>query len=125
MSKILFAIEFGGFALPLDLLRRNGHQVELAKNMRKAIALMNKMQPDLLAAEFNYTSQFRDRDSNLDTILAQIESHSPETMVIAFVEEEQKTHFERLKKRFPQIKGQLYFPFNNDDLLSLVDSTLR
>ncbi|TNF96008.1 MAG: hypothetical protein EP297_10985 [Gammaproteobacteria bacterium] len=125
MSKILFVIEFGGFSLPLEDFRKAGHEVEFAKNMRKAVSLLNKMQPDLLAAEFNYTSQFRDRDSNLDTILTQIESRSPHTRVVAFVEEEQRPHFERFKSRFPQIQGELYFPFESDNLLSLVDVVLQ
>lgn len=117
-------MEFGGFPLPLDLLRQDGHEVEFAKSMRKALPLLKKIQPDLLVAEFNYTSQFRDRDSNLDTILTQIQSQSPHTKVIAFVEEEQKIHFERLKKRSPEIKGELYFPFESEALQQLIKNTL-
>jgi len=124
MSKILFVIEFGGFPLRLDDFINAGHEVEFARSMRKALPLLKKMRPDLLVAEFNYTSQFRDRDSNLDTILTQIQSQSAHTRVIAFVEAEQKRHFERLKERFPEIRGELYFPFENDSLVQLVEGIL-
>ena len=124
MSKLLFVIEFGGFSLRLDDFKKAGHTVEFAKSMRKALPLLKKMQPDLLVAEFNYTSQFRDRDSNLDTILTQIQSRSPHTEVIAFVEEEQKIHFERLKSRFPQIVGELYFPFDDNALSQSIAKAL-
>jgi len=124
MSKLLFTIEFGGFPLRLDDFTRAGHEVAFAKSMRKAIPLLKKMQPDLLIAEFNYTSQFRDRDSNLDTILTQIQCQSPHTGMIAFVEEEQKIHFERLKSRFSQIQDALYFPFDDEELNLCVTQTL-
>lgn len=124
MSKILFVIEFGGFPLKLDALKAEGHEVEFLTSMRKAISLLKKMQPDLLIAEFNYTSQFRDRDSNLDTILTQIVSRSPHTQVIAFVEEEQKQHFERLQARFDNVKDALYFPFEDEELKQKIDSVL-
>ena len=124
MSKILFVIEFGGFPLKLDDLIQQGHEVEYAKSVRKAIPLIKKMQPDLLLAEFHYTSQFRDRDSNLDTVMTQIESRSPETKVLAFVEEEQKHHFERLKSRFESIQGALYFPFEDEDVKQKISSIL-
>jgi len=124
MSKLLFTVEFGGFPLRLDDFRKAGHEVSFAKSMRKAIPLLKRIQPDLLIAEFNYTSQFRDRDSNLDTILTQIQCHSPHTGVIAFVEEEQKIHFERLKSRFTQIKGGLYFPFSDAELMQRITQAL-
>jgi len=90
MSSLLFVMEFGGFPLSLDSFKDAGHHVEFARSVRKALPLLKRMQPDLLVAEFNYTSQFRDRDSNLDTILIQVQSHSPHTQVIGFVESEQK-----------------------------------
>ncbi len=125
MSRILFVIEFGGFPLKLDGLKDEGHEVEITKSMRKAIPLLKKFDPDLVVAEFNYTSQFRDRDSNLDTIMTQIVSRSPHTKLIAFVEEEQKQHFERLQSRFENIKGALYFPFEDEDIKQLIHSTLE
>jgi hypothetical protein len=116
MSKILFVIEIGGFPLKFDALLAAGHEVEYTSSMRKAIPLLKKLQPDIMLAEFQYTSQFRDRDSNMDTIMTQIVSRSPHTKVIALVEEEQQIHYERLKSRFDNIRDQLYFPFEAADL---------
>lgn len=124
MSKILFVIELGGFPLRLDDLKAEGHEVEYVNSMRKAIALLKKFQPDILVAEFQYTSQFRDRDSNLDTILTQIVSHTPQTQVIALVEEEQKIHFERLRSRFDNIRQALYFPFEDADIKNTIHQLL-
>jgi len=116
VSKILFVIELGGFPLQLDDLISAGHEVEYINSMRKAISLLKTFQPDIVVAEFQYTSQFRDRDSNLDTILTQIVSRSPHTWMIALVEGEQKTHFERLKSRFDNIHDELYFPLEDVDI---------
>lgn len=124
MSKILFVIEFGGFPLKFDDLVEKGHEIEFTKSMRKAISLLKKTQPDLVVAEFNYTSQFRDRDSNLDTIMTQIVCHSSHTKLIAFVEQEQKQHFKRLQSRFENIKGALYFPFRDKDIKQMIHKML-
>ena len=48
MSKILFVIELGGFPLRLDDLKAEGHEVEYVNNMRKAISLLKRFQPDIL-----------------------------------------------------------------------------
>jgi hypothetical protein len=124
MSKILFVIELGGFPLRLDDLKAEGHEVEYVNNMRKAISLLKRFQPDILVAEFQYTSQFRDRDSNLDTILTQVVSHSTHTQVIALVEEEQKLHFERLQSRFDNIRKAVYFPLHDADIKRTIHELL-
>ena len=125
MSSILFVIELGGFPLTLDDLRQEGHEVEYISNMRKAISLLKKFRPDVMVAEFLYTSQFRDRDSNLDTIMTQIVSHSPHTKVIALVEKEQQIHFERLQSRFDNIRSALYFPFEDADIKQAIGQLLE
>jgi hypothetical protein len=124
MSKILFVIELGGFPLRLDDLKAEGHEVEYVNNMRKAISLLKKFLPDILVAEFQYTSQFRDRDSNMDTILTQVVSHSAHTQVIALVEEEQKLHFERLQSRFDNIRKAVYFPLQDADIKHTIHELL-
>ena len=125
MSKLLFVIELGGFPLRLNDLKDEGHEVEFVNSMRKAIALLKKFSPDILVAEFQYTSQFRDRDSNLDTILTQIVSHAPHTQVVALVEEGQKMHFERLQSRFDNISQALYFPFDDADIKHSIHQLLE
>ena len=125
MSKILFVIELGGFPLQLDDLLSAGHEVEYINSMRKAISLLKTFQPDIIITEFQYTSQFRDRYSNLDTILTQIVSRSPHTKMIALVEREQQTHFERLKSRFDNIHDELYFPVEDVDIKKAISRLLQ
>lgn len=93
--------------------------------MRKGIPLLRKFQPDILVAEFQYTSQFRDRDSNLDTIMTQVVGYSPHTRVIALVEKEQQIHFERLELRFENIRDKLYFPLEGTDLNNAITALLH
>ena len=124
MSKILFVIELGGFPLTLDDLKKAGHEVEYVSNMRKAVSLLKKFKPDVMVAEFFYTSQFRDRDSNLDTIMTQVVSYSPHTKVITLVEKEQQAHFERLQSRFDNIQAALYFPLADADIKQKIHQLL-
>lgn len=51
-------------------------------------------------AEFNYQSDFRDRTSNLETLMAVVQ-RLPDTQVIVFYEKEYAHPFQKLRDRFP------------------------
>jgi DNA-binding NarL/FixJ family response regulator len=75
--------------------------------MRKAIAALKGLQPDVVVAEFNYQSDFRDRTSSLESLLAVLQRH-PQARVIVFYEKEHEHQLARLTARFPQITALAY-----------------
>ena len=89
--------------------RRAGYEVETATSMRKAIALLKKRRPDVIVAEFNYQSDFRDRTSNLESLLATRQTRCPDARVVVFYEREQAGHFEKVLGRF-EVDRTLPFP---------------
>jgi hypothetical protein len=55
---------------------------------------------DVLVAEFSYNSEFRDRVSNIESLLATLESHSPKVKIIVLYDEINQTQLEQLKQRY-------------------------
>ncbi len=82
--------------------------------MRKAIKLLKKLQPAVIVTEFNFQSDFRDRTSSLETLMAVVQ-RLPGTRVIVFYEKEYSHQFERVTGRFP-IHAALSFPIDESEL---------
>jgi len=78
--------------------------------MRKALGLIKKKNPRVVVAEFNYQSDFRDRTSSLETLMAVLQ-RLPNTRVIVFYEREQAELYERVTSRFP-VHASLTFPID-------------
>ena len=108
-TKLLLSIiELGGYPDFAPLYRELGYEVAVETRMRKAIAFLKKRKPDVIVAEFNFQSDFRDRSSNLESILAVVQ-RSPDIRVIIFYENEFSPQFEKLRARLPVYKS-LVFP---------------
>ena len=116
MAKTLLSIvELGGYPNFSPLYRSAGYEVLSASSMRKALGLTKKHRPDVIVAEFNYQSDFRDRTSNLESLLATLQTRCPEARVVVFFEEAHAAHLSRLLARFP-VHATLAFPIDRDQL---------
>jgi len=94
-KHLLSIVEQGGYPLYDTCYQQAGYQVNMVQSMRKAVASIKKQVPDVIVAEFNYQSDFRDRTSSLETLLASIQKY-PQTQVIAFYDKENIEKLERL-----------------------------
>lgn len=106
--------ELGGYPDFSPLYRRMGYEPVMVRNMRKALAQIKKTQPRVIVAEFNYQSDFRDRTSSLETLMAVVQ-RMPDTRVIVFYEREQAEPYQRVTSRFP-IHASLTFPIDEQAL---------
>ena len=70
MKRLLAIIEMGGYPNFMPLYQSLGFSVEVVNSMRKARSALKKETPDVIVAEYNFQSQFRDRTSNLETLMA-------------------------------------------------------
>ena len=105
---LLSVIELGGYPDFTPLYRELGYEVAVETRMRKAIGFLKKRTPDVIVAEFNFQSDFRDRSSNLESLLAVVQ-RSPDIRVIIFYEKEFSPQFEKLRARLP-VHQALVFP---------------
>ena len=108
-QRILLAItELGGYPDFTPIYQHLGFRVETATSVRNATRQMKKFTPQVIVAEFNYQSDFRDRTSSLESLMAVLQ-RLPATRVIVFYEQEYAHQLERLTSRFP-VHAALPFP---------------
>ena len=91
--------------------------------MRKATKLLKKIKPAVVVAEFNFQSDFRDRTSSLETLMAAVQC-IPECKVIVFYEKEQRPQLERLLAVF-DVFETIAFPIEESALSKALDQVLE
>lgn len=120
-NKSLLAItELGGYPDFTELYKACGYQVETVTSMRKALRAIKQNQYDMIVAEFNFQSDFRDRTSNLETLMAAMQQKS-DIKLIVFYEKEYRHQFDRLRARFT-FHAELPFPIDTAELKHAVES---
>jgi DNA-binding NtrC family response regulator len=116
---LLAIIELGGYPNLTPLYRSLGFDVEVVGSQRKAQTALKRRIPDVIVAEYNFQSDFRDRTSNLETLMARLQRH-PEVKVICFYQTEYQHKLDAMTTRFPVFEA---IPFPVDP--GRVESALR
>ena len=112
---LLSIVELGGYPNYSPLYQQAGFSVVATDSVRKAVKLIRKHRPAVIVAEFNFQSDFRDRTSSLETLLATLQGQYPDCKVIVFYEKEFATAFARLQQSYP-IDCALQFPVSDDKI---------
>ncbi len=118
---LLSIIELGGYPNFTPLYKSLGYEVAVETRMRKALGFLKQHQPDVIVAEFNFQSDFRDRTSSLESLLAVVQ-RMPATRVIVFYEKEFTSQFEKLRSRLP-VCDALTFPIGESALLATLQQS--
>ena len=121
-KSLLSIVELGGYPDFSGIYSRYQLDVETTDSMRKAVKILKKKTPDLIVAEFNYQSDFRDRTSNLETLLAVLQK-KPEIKLIIFYEKEFAHQFKRVTDRF-DLPFTLAFPIDELELSGAIKQAL-
>jgi DNA-binding NtrC family response regulator len=120
-NNILLAItELGGYPDFSGLYEKCGFQVESINGMRKALRSLKQNKHDVIVAEFNFQSDFRDRTSSLETLMAVIQQMD-DVKVIIFYEKEYLHQFEKLRARF-SFHAELPYPIDKNQLKVALES---
>jgi hypothetical protein len=114
-EKLLLSIvELGGYPDFSSLYHELGYEVAIETRMRKAISFLKQRTPDVIVAEFNFQSDFRDRTSSLESLLAVVQ-RMPGVRVVVFYEKEYLPQFDVLRARLP-VHHALAFPVDRAGL---------
>ncbi len=108
MPRLLAIIELGGYPNLMPLYKKLGFDVEVVNSQRKARSLLKRSLPDVVVAEYIFQSDFRDRTSNLETLMAVLQRH-PGVRVVVFYLPEQAEKLAILEARFP-LFAKIAFP---------------
>ncbi len=117
-KSILIIMERGGYPDFSSIFNQAGYQVTIATAMRKAMSLLQKNTPDVVIAEFNFQTDFRDRSSNLESLMAILQRY-PAVKIIVFYEKEHLSHFNRLRKLY-HFDCTLDFPISESKLAACI-----
>ena len=94
---------------------KSGYRVETVRQMRKAMSLVKKLRPRVIVTEFNFQSDFRDRTSSAESLLATVQRLQIDSKVIVLFEKDFTPQFERLKAAYPWIMA-MTFPIDEEQL---------
>jgi len=117
-KKLLAIIELGGYPNFVPLYEKLGYQVTVVNSQRKARNILKKQRPDVIVSEYIFQSDFRDRTSNLESLMASLQK-MPETRLVVFYLPE---HIEKLNQVRERFSIHAAIPFPVDD--KLLESSL-
>lgn len=115
--KLFNIVELGGYPDFSAIYKKNGFDVTTLTLMRKALRQIKQSVPDVIVAEFNFQSDFRDRTSNLESLMAVLQPY-PDVKTIIFYEQEYRHQFDKILARFT-INHHLHYPI---DVLGLTQA---
>lgn len=111
---LLSILELGGYPDFSPLYQSLGFEVVVMPSMRKALKFIKNHRVDVIVAEFNFQSDFRDRTSQLESLMASI-AQKPQVKVIVFYDREQSHQFRRVRERF-DFFATLVYPIQTSEL---------
>jgi hypothetical protein len=119
-KHLLAVVEFLGHTGLKTVYERLGFQVATEFTVRKANASMRKLKPGIIAADFYYQPDFRDRVSNLESLLATAQGLAEKPRILVYYDAAHQQALDKVRQRF-QIDAALTLPVKESEL----EATLR
>jgi hypothetical protein len=117
--KLLMLNAFIGTAGYKKLYQELGFSVVSEWSERKAISLVRKTPPAVIVADFYHQTDFRDRLSNLESLLAAVQS-TPNTRILVFYEPAHQAILDKVSARL-RIDMALTMPVDEAALRATLD----
>jgi len=121
--SLLMVNAFIGTAGYKKLYQELGYTVVTEWSERKAISLLRKSPPAVIVADFYHQTDFRDRLSNLESLLAAAQS-SPNTRILVFYEAAHQAVLDKVRARL-RIDAALTLPVQEDALRARLQGWLE
>ena len=121
--QLLAVVEFLGHTGLKAVYERMGFQVATEFTVRKANALMRKVKPRVIAADFYYEPNFRDRVSNLESLLATAQGLAEKPRLLVFYDPAHQEALDKLRQRF-KIDAALTLPVKEAELEAVLRAWL-
>ena len=113
-ARLLMVNAFIGTAGYKKLYQELGYTVVTEWSERKAISLVRKSPPAVIVADFYHQADFRDRLSNLESLLAAAQS-TPATRILVFYEPAHQAALDKVRARL-RIDAALPLPVQEEHL---------
>ena len=100
-QKNLLVVTTCGSYPDLDAVyKQQGYKASTAKTLRKALAMIKQLSPEVVVAEFVYAPTYGSQLSNFESLFAAAQTYSPEACFIALTHKEDLHHIEQIKSQF-------------------------
>lgn len=96
-KQLLAIIELGGYPNLMLAHQRSEFRAGLVTTQRKVKAWLKRQQSDMVVAEYNYQTDFRDRSSNLETLTAVLQRY-PDVKLLVLYPPEHAAVFDNFRK---------------------------
>ena len=120
--SLLMVNAFIGTAGYTKLYQELGYTVVTEWSERKAISLVRKTPPAVIVADFYHQADFRDRLSNLESLLATAQS-APSTRILVFYEAAHQAVLDKVSARL-RIDAAFTLPVQEDRLRATLHAWL-
>jgi hypothetical protein len=117
---LLSVVELLGHPNPRPWFERAGYRVHTEFSVRKAIAFLRKERPAVIAADFYFQPDFRDRVSNLESLLAAAQGRN-DIRVMVFYEAAHQHALDRLRTRF-RIDATIPLPASEAEIMHRLET---
>ena len=117
---MLAVIELGGYPDFRSLYQQYGYDVVIESSIRKALSYLKKNKVDVIVAEFNYQHTFRDRLSNLESIIAVAQTYKDIKFIVLF-EKEFDNHLEKLREQY-NFSVEIAFPIEEAKMTDALEN---
>jgi len=121
--SLLMVNAFIGTAGYKKLYQELGYAVVAEWSERKAISLVRKAPPAVIVADFYHQTDFRDRLSNLESLLAAVQS-APHTRILVFYEAAHQAVLDQVSARL-RIDAALVLPVQESQLRATLQGWLK
>lgn len=121
-KKLLSVVEFLEHSKLAGLYKQLGFEVSTEWQVRKAISLMRKLQPEVIVADFYFQSDFRDRLSNLESLLAAAQPLA-HTRILVLYEPKNQPILDKVRSRL-RMDATLTMPVKEAELQSVLSAWL-
>lgn len=119
-KRLLAIIELGGYPNLMPLYQRLGYAVEVVNTQRKASSYLKKQQPDVIVAEYNYQTDFRDRTSNLETLCAVLQKY-PDVKLLVLYPQGHSREFSDFRRQH-RVWRAIEFPVTEDKVVEVLSA---
>ncbi len=113
-KHLLAVVELGGYPDFTSIYESMGFDVTMENSVRNANRTLKKLKPEVVVAEFNFQSDFRDRTSNLESLLSTMQ-WLDKCEIVVFFEKEYEHQLEKLKTQY-HLHSTLAFPIEEESL---------
>ncbi|KVW95513.1 hypothetical protein [Thiobacillus denitrificans] len=123
LPSLLVVNAFIGTAGYKKLYQELGYAVVTEWSERRAISLVRKNPPAVIVADFYHQSDFRDRLSNLESLLAAVQS-APNTRILVFYETAHQAVLDKVSARL-RVDAAFTLPVQEDRLRATLQTWLN